>query len=243
VIPLDLAMRAKAGDMASVNEVLRLSARAIRTVVRQTLCRMRHAFDVLDDAVSEALIVAWNSIRAWDPARGSLVNFARKSIARAARRHVADMGHAVSVPAEEPKVSGDHIRARSLAFRRAWSMEKMITIGEDVEEPLVELLPGASCDPTTQHDAARLLARLAKREGEILCAHASGDTQVEIGEDLGFSKQHASKVIARAMHHARIVMGGLAASAKTEQFDPPANGAEDTETYPQQRTVETRKAA
>lgn len=200
----DLATRAKTGDPAAVNELLRQSLPEVRGIVRSTLLRVRKTFDVFDGATAEALCAVWRSLHAWDPSRAPLVGFARTNIVRAVLRHAADMGHAVAIPDQE--AAGEAFRtARHASLKRASSMEADLT---PLGEPLVDAIPNHEhVDPTARHDAARILSRFSEGDVGVLMAHACGETNADIAQTMGCSREWAGRVLGRALHRARVIAG------------------------------------
>lgn len=85
----DLVARAKAGDRAAVNAILREATPDIRRLVRVVLLSRGAPLSLLDDAVSEALVVAWKAIGNWNPAVG-LARFARVAIRGVAHEIATD---------------------------------------------------------------------------------------------------------------------------------------------------------
>ncbi len=209
MIPLDLALRAKAGDRAAVNEVLRLSLPAIRWHVGRALRTVHTSFDVFEDAVAEGVEQAWKAIEKWDPTRGDLATLIRPGTREGARRLAGALGHAVDLPsyhgAEKTRYAAD--RAHGARFVR--SMEAPVSA--ESEEPRSETMPGVHADPEAQHDVARILAGLSERQADILRAHAEGDTNVEIGAALGFSGEYVKTLMRQAICSARDVANGLVA--------------------------------
>jgi DNA-directed RNA polymerase specialized sigma24 family protein len=187
---IDLAARAKAGDRAAVNELLRRSLPALRSIVRGALRHLRTSFSVYDDALAEAMRQAWCAIPKWDPELGSLATYVRQSVRFAVPRIAGDIGHAACLP-----VYDGVDQSRYASDRNAWmsSTSSMEAQFANSESTLHDVLPSTFRDPADVIDATRALGVLTEREADILWRVACGDTYVEIAADMDTTAQNEER--------------------------------------------------
>lgn len=193
---IDLAARARAGDRAAAETLLRRHAREIRSIAWSLTVRHRISFEVFDDALAEATIATWKTIATWDPKRSPLVAYARLNIERAVRRTVARLGHAVAIPVARAKKRQRAIDARERARGTCASMEAP---GPDEAAPLRDLLPGASVSPEMLLDLRLALSRVAPRAAGILLDVAMGSQFADVGRDLGMTREGVRTAHQRAL--------------------------------------------
>lgn len=196
---IDLAARARAGDRAAAETLLRRHAREVRAIARSIAVRERASFEVFDDALAEAMVATWKTIDTWDPTRSPLVAYARINIERAVRRVVAYFGHAVAIPVAPAKKRRRAIEARERARRSAESME-----AESDDAPaLCDVLPGPSTSPEVLLDLRLALSRVPPRSAGILLDVAVGSQFADVGRDLGMTREGARTAHQRALARAQ----------------------------------------
>jgi RNA polymerase sigma-B factor len=196
-------------------------------LVRRIARRFAVPDDEVDDLVQEGVVGLLKAARRFDPGRGvSFQAYASALVTGEIRHHLRDRSSVVRLP--EP-VQDLRSRLRSLvAGERAErgrepTTAELASLAEVSDEQVVEALtagaaplesdvPAPDLESGRSEERVELEARLGKlepREREVVYYRFFADlTQAEIGERVGVSQMHVSRLLHSALEKLRAESGG-----------------------------------
>jgi RNA polymerase sigma factor (sigma-70 family) len=171
----------KAGDILAGDRLVRMHEGLIHMAVRpyeSPRCE-------LADLLQTGRIALVDAVQEYDPARGSFATFALVKM-KSAAHHYARAGRYIVR-------DGGPARASKDAQRLAVCLDSPIGDGG---ETLGDRLVAPAPDPMIAVDVESLVARLPRREREVLRRHytGEGETLQQIGSSIGLSKERVRQI-------------------------------------------------
>ena len=204
-----LIARAKAGDRAAAGTLMTAHRGLVRLIARRAMRYMRGIDE--DDAAQEAMISFMAALDTFEPSRGRFSTYAG-TLARWRLLTLRGTTGLISLPCQsnlpylKPKTMARVQRSRVIASLSAPLPGSDTRVGD--------LIPDAAADPAAEacrREGARLaraiLEKLTERQRTVIERRLDGDTLLEIGLDIGVTRERVRQIEAEAYVRLRKLVG------------------------------------